>query len=154
MLTKPTRLRLDFAKRIDNENSGEFEITVQISFEERLFRGQCRGYINESDELELAASAALQAVEDFVQRSFECQTIELDRVNTLSKELIVLLINVRFDQRELQIFGSCLAAGDLLEASARAALDATNRFVELTLASDDRVSGPALRTPPTSDFAC
>ena len=141
MLTRPTRLRFDSVERTDDEQSEQFDIAVQISYEERVFHGHCRGYINESNELELAASAALQAVQEFVEHYFECQTLELDRVNTLGKELIVLLINVRFDGRELQIFGSCRTTGNLLEASARAALDATNRFVELSLAGDERASG-------------
>ena len=149
MTAKPTRLRFESVEKIEDEKSGRFDIAVQLSYGEKTYRGVCYGYIGESDELELAASAALQAVSEFVEHHFECQTLELDRVSALGKELIVLLINVRFDERELQIFGSSLAVGDLLEASARAALDATNRFVDLTLESG---RGSA-KIPSSSDFA-
>jgi hypothetical protein len=151
MSSRSTRLRFDYVRRTDDEQNGQFDIVAQISFEDRIFRGRTSGYADESDELVLAAGAVLQAVEDFVQHRFECQTLELDRINTLGKELIVLLINVRFDGRELQIFGSCGVSGNLLEASARAALDATNRFVELSL-TDDRVGETVLKIPPPSDF--
>ncbi|MEW6729866.1 MAG: hypothetical protein AB1489_00890 [Acidobacteriota bacterium] len=136
MIARPTRLRFEGIERNIDEQSGQYDIAVRLSFDEKIYKGQCQGYVSESNELELVASAALQAVEEFVQQRFQCRLLEFDRVNALGKDLIVLLINIRFDERDLQIFGSCRANNDLLEASARAALDATNRYVELVLAND------------------
>ena len=55
----------------------------------------------------------------------------IDRVSALGKELVVLLINLEFEGRKIQLFGSCRTGDDVLSATARAALDATNRYIEI-----------------------
>jgi hypothetical protein len=96
--------------------------------------------------METAAAAALKAVESFVQQRFECRLIDIDRIQVVGSELIVLLVQVKYEDRELQIFGSCRATDNLLNTSARAALDATNRFVELAMEEKDLINGSATDT--------
>lgn len=133
---RPARLRFDSVERRTDDNNGRYHIEVRLTYDEKTYRGSCQGSINENDELELAASAALRAVEEFVQHRFECRLLDFDRVKAVGNDLIVLLVSVRLDDRDLQIFGSCKANDNLLDASARAALDATNRYVELVVATN------------------
>jgi hypothetical protein len=133
MSARPARLRFDSIERVNDVQNGHYDVKVKLSFEDKAFYGQSRGYDNRSNELEIAAMATLQAVEEFVQRRFECKLLEVDRVNALDRELIVLLVNVHFDERDIQIFGSCQTTNNILDATARAALDATNRYIELAL---------------------
>lgn len=143
MLVRPPRLRFDGIDRTVEGESNNFQITVQLSFNEQVYKGYSYGQAG-SNEIELAARACLKAVEDFVQHRFDCSLLEADLVHTLGRQLVVLLIRVYFENREIQIFGSCRVHSDLLEAGARAALDATNRYVELVIANRD-ATDPALR---------
>lgn len=146
MLVRPPRLRFDAVERVAERDSNNFQIAVRLSFNEQVYKGYSYGQAGNS-EVELAARACLKAVEDFVQHRFDCNLLETDQVNTLGRQLIVLLVQVYFENREIQIFGSCRVQDDLLEAGARAALDATNRYVELVIANQD-VSDPVLRNIP------
>lgn len=136
MLVRPPRLRFDGIDRVAEGDSSELQVTVRLSFNEQVYKGYSYGQ-PDSNQIELAARACLKAVEDFVQHRFNCSLLETDQVNTLGRQLIVLLVKVYFENREIQIFGSCRVQDDLLEAGARAALDATNRYVELVMANRD-----------------
>lgn len=80
-----------------------------------------------------AALATLDAVESFVERAFYCNLNEVDRVHALGKELVVLLIDMNFEGRQIQLFGSCRAGDDATQAAAKAALDATNRYIDIVV---------------------
>ncbi|MBL8149078.1 MAG: hypothetical protein JNN15_04040 [Blastocatellia bacterium] len=138
MSARPARLRFDAISQIEKAD-GCYQIVAHLSYKGR----ELTGYSELSGlnrDLEAAATAVLKAVEEFVRNRVECQLIELDRISALGKELIVLLVRVRFNGKEVQIFGSCKASEDLLESSARAALDATNRYVELALAEKEETT--------------
>jgi hypothetical protein len=151
---RPPRLRYDGIERSFRGDNSECEIAVKLSFEDQTYQGRCQGNVGEESELELAARAALIAVGEFVQNRFECELIDVDRVEAIGSKLIVLLVRVRYQDRELQIFGSCRAGHNLLDASARAALDATNRYVELALANSDPNGASILGSPPAADLTC
>src|ERR1051325_10893832 len=79
------------------------------------------------------AMASLAAIEEFVGRQFKCDLQEVDRVKALGKELVVLLINLDFENRHIQLFGSCRITDDVMGAAAKAALDATNRYIDIVV---------------------
>ncbi|MCS6885319.1 MAG: hypothetical protein RMM17_09125 [Acidobacteriota bacterium] len=107
-------------------------ISVTLSYREQIYQSSACGSID-GNEVELAAEACLKAVEQFVQGHFSCQLIEADMLHVLGRPTIVLLVRIPFEGREIEIFGSCKISSNVLEAAARAALDATNRYVELVI---------------------
>jgi len=80
-----------------------------------------------------AAAAALKAVQDTVEGRFTCALADLDHVNALGKDLIGVLVDVTFEGREMQVFGSCQVTDDGTDAAVKSALNATNRFFELAM---------------------
>ncbi|HEU4391290.1 MAG TPA: hypothetical protein VFV34_26055 [Blastocatellia bacterium] len=83
--------------------------------------------------LRAAVLATLEAVERAVRGRFTCSLADLDHVNALGKNLVAVLVNVDFDGKQFQLFGSCQITGDEVDAAVKSALNATNRFVELSL---------------------
>ena len=81
--------------------------------------------------LRAAATATLQAVQEASSQKFVCVVEDLDRVNALGKQLIAVLVNVEFEDRQFQVFGSCQIDDDEVAAAVRATLNATNRIVDL-----------------------
>ena len=53
------------------------------------------------------------------------------RVHRRVENLIAVLVDINFEGKDFQVFGSCQITDDVLDAAAKAALNATNRFVEL-----------------------
>lgn len=153
MPTRSPRLRYEGLDRVSNNEQGICEIIVKLSFGEKNLIGRYQGAIGEESESQAAACAALLAVEEFVQHRFDCSLIDIDYVEAIGSKLIVLLVKVCYEERELQIFGSCRAGNNPLDASARAALDATNRYVELALAGEQS-GAVAHDKPPAADLTC
>jgi hypothetical protein len=133
MSNKPARLKFD---RIDQVVEGEKEhVEVTLSFAGRAVTGRSPSVeLSESREgVRRTAMATLDAIQQFVDYEFKCELQEVDRVRALGKELVVLLINLDFEERHIQLFGSCRIGEDVLGATAKAALDATNRYIDIVL---------------------
>ena len=77
--------------------------------------------------------ATLKAVEATVDHRFTAHLADLDHVNALGKELVAVLVDISFENKDVQVFGSCQIAGPEMDAAVKAALNATNRFVELSM---------------------
>ena len=124
------RLRFDKAG-IEQRPDGQHVVKVTLSFGQRIIEGSAAG---EGDALlKTAAAAALKAVEASVDQRFTCLLADVDRVTALGKNLIAVLVDVRFEGRDVQVFGSCQISGDEVDATVKAALNATNRFFELSM---------------------
>lgn len=133
MSTRPARLKFD---RVDHRSENDKEwVEVTLSFEGRTLTG--RSPATDPAEgragVRRTAMATLQAIEGFVDNQFKCELQEVDRVKALGKELVVLLINLDFEGRHIQLFGSCRITDDVTGAAAKAALDATNRYIDIVL---------------------
>ena len=136
MSTQP-RARLKFDSVEEKSEDGKLWMEVQLAFNGRPIVGRSPA-VDESESragVRRAALATLDAIEQFVDRQFTCELQEVDRVQALGKELIVLLITITFEDRTIQLFGSCRAADDIAEAAAKAALDATNRYIDIVLSN-------------------
>jgi hypothetical protein len=125
------RLRFDSAQ-VERGPTGEYSVTVTLSFGQRVIEGSSSSTSGE-DLLKTAAAAALAAVELSVDGRFTCSLADVDRVTALGKNLIAVLVDVKFEARDVQVFGSCQIAGDEVDAAVKAALNATNRFFELSM---------------------
>jgi len=137
MSTRPARLKFD---KIDHRaDDGKHWVEVTLSFNGRAVTGRSPATeVGEGREgVRRTAMATLQAIEYFVESQFTCELQEVDRVKALGKELVVLLINLDFEGRRIQLFGSCRIAEDVPSASAKAALDATNRYIDIVLNRDE-----------------
>jgi hypothetical protein len=114
---------------------GKVWTEVQLSFQGSPIPG--RSPLVDASEpaavLRGSALATLDAVESFVDRAFYCSLNEVDRVHALGKELVVLLIDMSFEGRQIQLFGSCRIGDDATQAAAKAALDATNRYIDIVI---------------------
>ncbi len=126
------RLRFDRAD-VHPIADGECRVEVTFTLGERIITASVSGACEGEGRLKSAASAALKAVEETVERSFTCTLSDLDHVNALGKDLIGVLVDVTFEEREMQVFGSCQIADSETDAAVKAALNATNRFFELAL---------------------
>ena len=133
MSTRPARLKFD---HIDQKAEGGKEwVEVTLSFGGRSVTGTSPA--TEPAEgrsgVRRTAMATLDAIETFVDNQFKCDLQEVDMVKALGKELVVLLINLDFEGRRIQLFGSCRINEDVMGAAAKAALDATNRYIDIVL---------------------
>jgi hypothetical protein len=124
------RLRFDRVE-ISQGSAGQCTAEVAFTFGTRQFHVTATRGSAGNGPLIAAASATLEAIEQAVNGRFTCVLEDLDRVNALGKDLIAVLVNVNFDGRQYQLFGSCQNSGDEPAAAVRASLNATNRFVEL-----------------------
>lgn len=132
MGTNKTRLRFD---RVELKPGGAQLCRAELKF---TFGGeQISAAAIDSEAglgpLRAAAAATLLAIQQAVVGRFTCALEDLDRVNALGKELIAVLVRVDFDGREFQLFGSCQIGPDEPAAAVKAALNATNRFVDLAM---------------------
>jgi hypothetical protein len=73
----------------------------------------------------------LEAVKESVGNRFDCALADLDHVHALGKNLVAVLVDINFEGKDFQVFGSCQIGESEMDAAAKAALNATNRFVEL-----------------------
>lgn len=126
------RLRFDRAD-VHQTADGQCRVEVTFTLNERIITASASGDCEGAGRLKAAASAALKAVEQTVQRRFTCALADLDHVNALGKDLIGVLVDVTFEEREMQVFGSCQVADSEMDAAVKAALNATNRFFELAI---------------------
>mgnify|MGYP000988903797 CR=1 FL=1 len=132
------RLKLDSVE--SRSDDGKISTEVVLSFQGAPIHG--RSPLVDAGEhgavLRGAALATLDAIETFVERAFYCSLNEVDRVHALGKELVVLLIDMNFEGRQIQLFGSCRAGDDATQAAAKAALDATNRYIDIVIGQRNR----------------
>lgn len=129
--TGQTRLRFDGVEFQPDGN--RCKVQANFSFGGEVISASAEDSTDGAGPIRAAAVAALDAVVSTVSGKFLCSLADIDRVNALGKDLIAVLVNVEFEGRQLQVFGSCQVSGDELGAAVRASLNATNRFVELTL---------------------
>ena len=130
MSSNKSRLRFDRVEILQG-TSDLCTVEVTFTFGGRQVDATATRAAAGNGPLLAAATATLKAIEQAVNGRFTCVLEDLDRVNALGKDLIAVLVDVNFDGRQFQLFGSCQTTGDEVAASVKAALNATNRFVEL-----------------------
>jgi hypothetical protein len=135
MSTTPVRKRLRFDRaEVTEEADGQRRVRVTLTLGQLIFQA-----IAESDSaeaaatLKAAAAATLEAVQGAAANKFSCSMADLDHVNALGKDLIAVLVDIRFQSRNVQVFGSCQIAGSEIDCAAKAVLNATNRMFELAM---------------------
>ena len=126
------RLRFDRAT-VTEDSGGRSRASVTLALGERPFEAEAIAASEGTGPLKAAAEASLKAIQEAAEQRFSCSLADLDHVNALGKNLIAVLVDVRFEGRDSQIFGSCQIGDSELDAAVKAALNATNRFFELAM---------------------
>ena len=117
------------------DTDGASLVEVTFTFAGREIKATLKEKGEGDGHLRAAASATLLAIEQAVDGRFKCALADLDRVHALGKELIAVLVNLEYKGNQVQLFGSCQIAGNEVDVTVKATLNATNRFVELALRS-------------------
>jgi hypothetical protein len=126
------RLRFDKAEVLD-DGEATCRVRVTVSYAERVIEAEAAMGGEPIGYLKAAAIATLTAVEETVDHRFTAHLADLDHVNALGKDLVAVLVDILFEGKDIQVFGSCPIAGTEMDAAVKAALNATNRFVELSM---------------------
>ncbi|HLG13484.1 MAG TPA: alpha-isopropylmalate synthase regulatory domain-containing protein [Blastocatellia bacterium] len=134
MTLKTTQRRLRFdSVNVHAEGGDACRVDVSFTFGSAVIRASSAGPSEAPGPLKAAATAALNAVEQAVGGRIKASLADVDHVNALGKQLIAVLVDVEFEGKQAQLFGSCQLKGDEIDASVKAVLNATNRFVELAM---------------------
>jgi hypothetical protein len=134
MSTSSTRKRLRFDRTtVSEEADGQCRVRVTLALGERLFEAEATAFSESPGPLKAAAEATLNAVQEAAADRFTCSLVDLDHVNALGKNLIAVLVDVKFEGRDAQVFGSCQIGDSDIDSAVKSALNATNRFFELAM---------------------
>ena len=80
------------------------------------------------------ARATLAAIELLVHHQFSCELLDVELVRALKSTLIMVRVRLTLERETVELFGSAKVVDhDFLDASARAALDATNLYIDSLL---------------------
>lgn len=134
MSTTPVRKRLRFEHaEVTEEDGGQRRVRVTLTLGQLVFQASSSAPADGTGSLKAAAAATLEAVEGAAAHKFACSLADLDHVNALGKDLIAVLVDIAFQGRDVQVFGSCQIAGNEIDCTVKAALNATNRMFELAM---------------------
>ena len=134
MSTTPGRKRLRFDRaEVTEEPSGQCRVIVTLTLGQLIFKASATCDPDGTGPLKGAAVATLEAVREAAANKFACSLADLDHVNALGKELIAVLVDIKFGSRDVQVFGSCQIAGSEIDCTVKAAINATNRVFELAM---------------------
>jgi hypothetical protein len=134
MSTTPVRKRLRFdSADVIEEVAGQSRIVIRLTLGQLVFQAGASAPADGISPLKAAAAATLEAVQGAAANKFSCSLADLDHVNALGKDLIAVLVDIRFQGRDVQVFGSCQIAGSEIDCTVKAALNATNRVFELAM---------------------
>ena len=84
------------------------------------------------------ALATLKAIELLVHHRFSCELLDVELVHALKTALIMVRVRLLLDDETVELFGSARVEDhDFHDAAARAALDATNVYIDSILSPHD-----------------
>ena len=126
------RLRFDRVA-LRGEGTGRCRVELLFSFANQPVEVSQPCLTDRNGPLRAAVLATLKVVEDVTNGQVKCELEDLDQVSALGQNLIAVLVNLGFEGRTIQLFGSCRIDGDKIDAGVRATLNATNRFIELAM---------------------
>lgn len=134
MSTSSGRRRLKFDRaEVGEEADGQCRVQVTLNLGHLIFRAGATAAADGTGPLKAAAVATLAAVQEAAANKFTCSLSDLDHVNALGKDLMAVLVDFKFEGRDVQVFGSCQIAGSEVDCTVKAVLNATNRMFELAI---------------------
>ena len=134
MTMTPGKKRLRFDRtEVSTEADGRCRVNVMLTLGQLIFTAGGVANSDGNGPLKAAALATLEAVQAASANKFSCSLSDLDHVKALGKDLIAVLVDIRFQGRDVQVFGSCQVGGSEIDCTVKAALNATNRMFELAM---------------------
>ena len=134
MSTSQGRRRLKFDRaEVTEEADGQSRVRVTLTLGQLIFQADAAAADGTGGPLKAAAVATLEAVQQAAANKFTCSLSDLDHVNALGKDLMAVLVDFKFEGRDVQVFGSCQIAGSEVDSTVKAVLNATNRMFELAI---------------------
>jgi hypothetical protein len=134
MSTSHGRRRLKFDRaEVTEEADGQRRVRVTLTLGQLIFQAGAAAGDGAGGPLKAAAVATLEAVQQAAANNFTCSLSDLDHVNALGKDLMAVLVDFKFEGRDVQVFGSCQIAGSEVDCTVKAVLNATNRMLELAM---------------------
>jgi len=134
MSTTPGRRRLRFDRtEVTEEADGQCRVRVTLTLGQLIFQAGAADGADGTGPLKAAAVATLEAVQEAAANKFAGSLSDLDHVNALGKDLIAVLVDIKFQGRDVQVFGSCQIAGSEIDCTVKAVLNAMNRMFELAM---------------------
>lgn len=127
--------RLRFDKAEVELQGTDCRIDVSFTFGGKQFHAHATGENDPAGQLKTAAIATIDVIQQIAADRFQCSLADIDHVRALGKELIAVLVNVEFEGKQTQVFGSCQFVGNEIDVAVKATLNATNRLVELATRS-------------------
>jgi hypothetical protein len=134
MSTTSDRKRLKFDRvEVTEEATGQCRVQVSLMLGQLVFQADAVDVAEGHGPLKAAVVATLKAVQEAAAYKFTCSLSDLDHVNALGKGLIAVLLDIKFEGRDVQVFGSCQIVGSEIDCAVKAALNATNRMFDLSM---------------------
>lgn len=103
---------------------------VQLSYRERLVKGEATGTATQSGVHRAVATAALHAVEDLIGGRARFEVDQVEVAPTGRERTVLVLVTMVSSQGTDRLTGSAVVREDVRQAAIRAALDAVNRRLE------------------------
>jgi hypothetical protein len=131
--TKQKRLVRFKEVKVEPGDKGQCLVSVQLACKDRMISGERSGPDETDYKIMLTALSTIDALQKATEDRLKMDLlfIERQRVQTIGRELIMVLIDVNIDDSTRAATGTCQIKSDPLEAASRAVLDATNRIMEL-----------------------
>ena len=95
----------------------------------REFEGVAQGMSSQAGELRCSAEAAVQALQQAVQREVELEMLGVKAVRAFDATVVIVSLSVRSDGNSWRMVGSYLTEDDAARGAALAVLNATNRIL-------------------------
>lgn len=132
------RNRIKFERaEVTSETAQGVRIDLSFTHEDCAIRTSAESDPAGQSRLRAAASAALEAVQVASNSRIACSLADLDHVTAFGKDMIAVLVDIEFEGRQVQVFGSCQVSGSEIDSAVKAALNGTNRFFELAMRKDE-----------------
>ncbi len=119
--------RLKLHKINCSTSCGEIAITVTVSMGEKMFAASVLGPNTKQYRLRLVAEATLNAVEQYLGIKGIFIATDVQKSGIAGEEIIIAIISLCLERGEEILPGAALNKSDVMEATARATLDAINR---------------------------
>ena len=110
-------------------------IEVCLSYGDRDAVGRSESVASEGEINDLFATvqATIHAIGELTGDVLDCELTDCDIVRAFRDEFIVVLIALKFQGRDIRVFGKCREREELADAAACATLDALNQHITLAL---------------------
>ncbi len=117
---------------VETQAAGQCLVRVQLTCKRKTIISERSGPDEGDYRVMLAALSTLDALQKATDNRMKMDLlfIERQKLEKIGREIIMVLIDINFEDSTRPATGACQVRTDPIETAARAVLDATNRMVE------------------------